>query len=308
VPLVRSTALVLFPALAAGYLGVSAYAALRMTRPERSLKGPTPAVLGRSFEEVIFPARRDAVPIAAWYLPREGADRALVLAHGRHGSRFVGFSGRWLELAEHLWKTGFSILILDLRAHGESGAARITFGLQERDDVCGAVDWLLARGHRPGSLGVLGVSLGGAAAIGAAAECSESGALVVDASFADIQPGILALWRQESGLPSFFWPGTRWMIRLLLGYDPCDARPEDEMAAIAPRPAMIVHGALDEVVPLEHARRLAARNPFAELWVVPNAAHADSYLMQPALYRERVARFFERSLPSGAASAVSAGP
>jgi fermentation-respiration switch protein FrsA (DUF1100 family) len=48
-----------------------------------------------------------------------------------------------------------------------------------------------------------------------------------------------------------------------------------------------------------HGRQLAAAAPASEYWEVPGAGHARSYAADPAAYVERVASFFERSLPPG---------
>ncbi|UCD29069.1 MAG: alpha/beta hydrolase, partial [Planctomycetota bacterium] len=70
-------------------------------------------------------------------------------------------------LIPYLHKAGFAVLAIDMRGHGESQSARNSFGVYERRDVLGAVEWLSDTGYEPGDIGVLGISIGGAAAIGA---------------------------------------------------------------------------------------------------------------------------------------------
>ncbi|HUG24197.1 alpha/beta fold hydrolase [Piscinibacter sp.] len=78
---------------------------------------------------------------------------------------------------------GFSVLTIDLRGHGTSSPARLTYGARERHDVLGAVDWLRAQGHS--RIGLLGASMGAATALMAAAHEPAISALVVDSPFAD---------------------------------------------------------------------------------------------------------------------------
>ena len=59
--------------------------------------------------------------------------------------------------------------MIDLRGHGQSSPARMSFGLKEHRDILGAVDWLKGRGYRPGHIGVLGQSMGGASTLYAVA-------------------------------------------------------------------------------------------------------------------------------------------
>ena len=99
--------------------------------------------------------------------------------------------------------------MIDLRGHGQSGDARFTFGLMERRDVMGAADWLKTQGFKPGSIGALGVSLGAASTVGAAAEDTDIGAAVVDSGFAEWCPVMYANWNSATGLPDALIPPVR---------------------------------------------------------------------------------------------------
>lgn len=281
--------------LLAAYLGISAYAASVVTWPQRDAEAATPAAVGLAFEDVRFPARGDGVQIAGWYIPREGASAAVVLVHGKDSSRATEFKGRFAELARGLHERGLAVLMIDMRGHGASGDARFAFGITERNDVLGAADWLQARGFGPGRVGVLGVSMGAAAAIGAASEDPAIGALVADCSYAEIYPLMQQHWGEASGLPDAFLPSTLFVGRFIVGHDLTQARPADEIGDVA-APTLIIHGAADAFTPVANGRQLAAAAPQAEYWEVPGAGHAGSYLADPAGYAERVAAFFERSL------------
>lgn len=278
------------------YLGISALAAATLTRPQRSFGATMPAAFGLAFDEVRFPARGGDVEIAGWFIPSAASRKAVVLVHGKDGNRAGEFQGRFVDFAAALHERGLAVLMIDMRGHGRSGDARLSFGIDERRDVEGAVDWLERQGFRPGEVGVLGVSMGAAASIGAAAEDADIGALVADCSYAAIYPIIQREWRAASGLPDLFLPSTRLLVRLLVGADIGSARPVEEIGRIAPRPVLIIHGAADQYIPPDHARQLAAADPAAQLWEVPGAGHGGSYGANPGAYVDRVVGFFERSL------------
>jgi dipeptidyl aminopeptidase/acylaminoacyl peptidase len=283
--------------LLAVYLGISALAAHILTTPRRSFDpSETPASFSLAYQDVRFPAREDGLMIAGWYIPYRSSHRAVVLVHGKDSIRTREFRGDFVDLAAALHKSGFAVLMIDLRGHGQSDAARFGFGLRERRDVLGAVDWLKSQGFRPGSIGVLGVSMGAASSIGAAVEEPAIGALVEDSGYAAIYPIIQKEWEEVSRLPDFFLQPTLLIGRLLLGYDITTARPVEEIDDIAPRPVMIIHGRADQLVPLDDAEQLRAANPGAELWVVPGAGHARAYNTDPRAYVERVAGFFRKNL------------
>jgi uncharacterized protein len=279
------------------YLGVGALAAHLLSRPDRAVLNVTPAAVDLPFRDVRFAARTDGVEIAAWYVPRDGARRAVVMVHGMNVGRGAEFEGRWVEVARGLWDAEISSLIIDLRGHGASADARFSFGLRERRDVAGAVEWLLEQGYPAGAIGVLGVSMGGAAAIGAAAETPAVAAVATDAAFDDVEPIIRRAWPVVSGLPAAFWPPTRWMGRLMYGYDIGGSRPGGDIDRIRDRPLLLIHGEADRLVPVENVHILARRHGAAVVRVVPAADHARSFFADPDAYVAAVSAFFADGLP-----------
>jgi len=55
--------------------------------------------------------------------------------HGRDNSRTNGFCDQFVSFANQLHKAGFSVLMIDLRGHGQSADSRYTFGIKERQDI-----------------------------------------------------------------------------------------------------------------------------------------------------------------------------
>jgi uncharacterized protein len=279
----------------AGYTAVAALAAQRLTHPRRRFPNATPGAVGLAYEEVLFPARDERIAIAAWYLPARGATRVVIVAHGVGGCRSREFTLRSHDLMAYLVRHGFSVLVLDLRGHGQSDLAPMTFGIHERRDLLGAVDWLLARGYAPGAIGVLGASMGGVAGIGAAGEEPAIGALIIDSACADFLAMMRKHFRAQAKLPTFFLPGALFVAHLLTGARLAKLRPADNLRAISQRPVLIIHAQGDQLVPIEHAQELA-RAGKAELWITQGISHLGSFRADPPAYSERVARFFEAAL------------
>jgi uncharacterized protein len=267
------------------YFGVGAYAALTLTRVgDHPQYEADPSTFGLGYESVHFPARGDKLKIAGWYLPYAAAERAIILVHGRNASKQNAISGKLPKLAAELSTAGLAVLMIDLRGHGESERKRYTFGVYERWDVLGAVDFLLQRGFESGQIGVLGISLGGAAVIGAALEEPAIGALVVESTFADINLLIEPNWKTESGLPDFFLPGVFWMWRLLMGFDLRTVKPFVALAQMQPRPVLILHSWADEMVDVQHAYALKNALPEAELVILNDPEHAELFRDDPKTY------------------------
>ncbi len=279
-----------------GWFVVGWIAAGRLTVPTRHFDPDLdPAAFGGTFEDVTL-TTMDGIDLSAWHLPVPRADAGVVLVHGRNSSRTAEFDGRFVELGVALQDEGYHVVMIDLRGHGRSGAGRFTFGRFERFDVLAAIDHLEALGVAPGQVGVLGVSMGAASVIGAAAQDPRVGGLWADAGYADITPVIVAEWPEASGLPLVFWHAARLAHRIRFGFDLAASRPVGELPLVAPRPIQLVHGTADRLVPFEHALALRSAEPSAQLWAVEGVGHADAYGEDPDVYARRVVAFFDVAL------------
>ncbi len=299
--------------LAVAYFGIGAIAASQMTLPKRVFDPAlNPGVYDLKYEELRIPARTDGLQIAAWYIPSEENQKVIILVPGRDNSRSNGFGNQFVSFANTLHRAGFSVMMIDLRGHGESQDARFTFGIKERRDILGAVDWLEARGYPPGKIGALGYSLGAGAVIGAASEEPGIGAIWIDSAYADFKTVVDHSWVTDSGLPKVFLYSTAWMNQLLYGYDILASRPIDEIGAIAPRPIFLAHCQKDNLIPISNMDRLLAVAKNTQTWVITNCDqhsvgktlgpeklnnHALGYNVQPEVYEQKVIQFFKESIP-----------
>lgn len=299
--------------IVAADLAVSIAAAHKLTIPFRRPLRPndTPAVYGAPYSSVTFPARNDGVTIAGWFLPAvaetsQDNPRAVILVPGKDDNRATGFdsdrlglsrTSRFTEFAVTLTHRGYHVLMIELRGHGQSGPARYAFGLHERRDVLGAVDWLTtSQGIPPGSIGVLGISMGAAASIGAARRDPAIGAVVADSGFAEVSSLADRHWKAASGLPQIVLPTTKLAAKLLFDVDLDRARPVDEVRELR-TPLLLIHDRDDPFTPAFHSRLMAdAAQGKAELWDVPCGGHAEAYVVAPKPYVDRVAGFFDRHL------------
>jgi len=76
-----------------------------------------------------------------------------------------------------------------------------------------------------------------------------------------------------------------------------DFRPLEAVSRIPPRPLLLIHGAADASVPVDHARRLhRAAGPGAELWIQPGVGHCAGYHADREGYVRRVGGFLVDAL------------
>lgn len=135
---------------------------------------PASAIGLAGARDVSFTAS-DGVRLQGWYVPgRNGA--AVILLHGSHGDR----SDTTLHL-ELLSRLGYAVLAYDARGHGESSGTTNALGWNSDPDLRGAVAFLRRQaGVDPGRIAALGLSMGGEAALRAAADGVPLRAVVAD--------------------------------------------------------------------------------------------------------------------------------
>ena len=142
--------------------------------PPTALGAGTPADEGLQYRDVTF-TTSDGVELSAWYVPsRNGA--AVVLEHGSGSTRTATIRHAGV-LARH----GYGVLMMDARGHGRSGGAGMDIGWYGDQDTTAAVSFLTRQaGVVPTKIGVVGLSMGGEEAIGAAGVDSRIKAVVAE--------------------------------------------------------------------------------------------------------------------------------
>ena len=300
----------------AALLGAAYFAAAAIVLMTALTPRPAPQVLrsppddGLAAEALHFASAHDGAPLAGWLLPSNGK-RAIVLVHGVDST---SWDGGHPDLAHAYVSAGFHVLAFDLRGHGRSGGKRLGLGWDERYDVRAAVDLLLARGFKPGAIGVHGTSYGAATALLAAADIPEIGAVVADSAFADVRELMTAQIESRTSVPSWLAsalasPGIESIARVFQGLDLDRIPPVRAVPAIAPRPILFIHGGDDDVIPVRHAYRFkaASKNPADTLCVLPGRGHTEGIRLGPEqqtpsplreMYLAMVVAFFDYALNS----------
>lgn len=258
-----------------------------LSAPARAAVGGLPPDLnGRAVE---FGSASGAT-LRGWLLPGRRGAGAVVLMHGVRGSRL-----NMVSRARFLSAAGYTVLLFDFQAHGESTGERITTGYLESRDARAAVDFV--RAAAPGErVGVVGVSMGGAAAL-LAEPPLDAQAFVLEMVYPTIEQAIDDRLRLNLGpWAVIFRPLLTAQLRLRLGISPEDLHPIDHVGRVA-APKLFIAGAEDRHTTLEESRRLfdAAGEP-KEFWAVEGAHHQDLHALKGREYEGRVLSFLEKHL------------
>src|SRR5438093_6753461 len=212
--------LVAVPVVAAvvAYGVISFRVAETVTQVELGPLDPPARSIAATHDDVTFNSRDGIVLKGGWFaVPR--ADGAAVIVHGRGRNR-VNSDFMPAAIARLLLVHGYSVLLFDLRGHGESGGTRYTLGIEEPRDILAAIDLAARRADiERARVAVIGESLGGGSVLMTVQADPTIGPVVTDSAFADGNTVVSESATKYKNLPAWFSRGIVLMSRLFLGLD-----------------------------------------------------------------------------------------
>ena len=229
------------------------------------------------------------------FIPCENARGTIIQFHGYRSHFAVDFSASMPWYQAH----GFNLLLVDQRAHGQSGGKYITFGVKERFDVLSWVTYLslmLGQDH-PIFLG--GLSMGGTTVCMAAdlEFPANVRGIIADCGFTSPAEILSHLCKTRYHIPGWLAvPFLSVFARMFAGFGLRQWSTEDALRNTS-LPVALFHGTGDDMVPCAMSRRsyeaCAGRKLLTE---VPGAGHGTSWLSDSARYQAVLEDFLEQCL------------
>jgi alpha-beta hydrolase superfamily lysophospholipase len=251
---------------------LSSYAvAYRFTRRLHPMRPePAPAITWGTIESFRL-STLDGEELGAWYVEDRPDEPVVLLLHGHGGNR-----SHSLPRGEMMASLGCSVLMISLRAHGDSTGDFDDIGYSSRHDVVSAVDWIQKKHpHRP--VIIWGQSMGAAAAVFAAQELGERvQGYILECPYQDLRTAVRN--RTEYFLPigmdRLAYVGLLTVSPLVLP-DRDKISPVEEIGRIpASTPILIMAGCCDRRARPEEAQALYDRvQTHAQLVLFEGADH-----------------------------------
>jgi len=272
-----------------GYL-IVVYRMIR--RPRRQTAGwalahgwaSTPAEVGLPFEEWTLDTM-DGASLPIWDIPADPDGRAaektpvLVVLHGWGRSR-IDSLGRVHELLRTPpgGTRRFRTLLPDLRGHGDASAGPTTLGALETGDIHRLVEHVdehpvILLGHSLGAVIAINVATSGAPSV-----CS----VIAIAPYDRISTPFDGYLRRRD------YPGgpLARLLGLMVDLRGCRMPDTEVILRSCDTRTRFVAGGLDRTCPPGIVERLAAACPSGTFRVVPEAAHSNHHLVDPAGFRD----------------------
>jgi hypothetical protein len=251
----------------------------------------------RNWQDIRMPSRF-GYPLTGTFIPNpQTTDKTLIFLHGFSESRLAGLSYVNIYL-----NAGYNLLLVDSRAHGDSGDESVTWGVYEKHDIDQWVDWLRHR-YPAGIIGMHGISMGAATAL-LHAGLNESNKRVAfyiaDSAYSDLESLLADQMNQRLQLPGnipppVLLPYVNAVAFLRSRFTFSDAAPLRVVQQVT-TPVLYIHGEADRLVPANMSQQLfSATKGQRQLQLFPRADHVSSIFTDRSRYRT-IVQGFARSI------------
>lgn len=247
------------------------------------------AMLEQPHEDV-FCLSEDGLRLHATWFPYEDAKKVVICFHGYTSQGMSDYVG----LSDYYRRQGFSMLLVDERAHGDSEGEYIGFGCLDRMDALGWIDWVLHRCGEETQILLHGTSMGGATVLMTSGLelPSQVKGIVSDCGFTSAKEVFTHVLHSMYHLPAFPMIQIASLVnkkKAGYGLNECNAAKEVQKAEV---PIFLIHGDADTFVPCDMCEKIY-ENCASEkkMLIVKGAAHAESYYKDMEAYEDALSDF-----------------
>lgn len=263
-------------------------------QPKRLQINTHPSYVTENYKTLAIPINETDSLRGFLFLPKTTEPKAtIILVHGIGGAK-----EHFFPLASKLTKDGYSVIVLDNRAHGSSDGEYTTYGFKEKDDISLIVDYVTEVTPEM-KIGIWGSSMGGAIAIQAMEKDKRIAFGIVESTFTNLNQIVYDYQKRFSG-----GIGLRFLTDYVLeragviaGFDPKSVSPLLAVKNIE-QPIFIAHGDQDKRISYKYGEalfnNLASKDKTFEL--IAGAGHLNLGQIGGEEYYKKVLAFIERQL------------
>ena len=259
--------------------------------PSTALDRPRLTSLGVASRDVTMLTADGVLLSATWAPSTNGA--AIVLLHGAGENR-----SSTAPAASVLARHGYGVLLLDARGHGQSAGPGMDLGWFGDSDLAAAISFLRNDGTvDPSRIGVLGLSMGGEEAIGAAAAMPEIRAVVAEGATSRTAEDKSA-WLPDGvagAVQRVIDRITYGLVDLLTSAGPPIALRNAVTQAEHAEVLLIAAGTSPDEQSAAEVIRSAAPDR-VDVWTVAGGTHTSGLRTAPAQWERRVITFLDETL------------
>lgn len=243
--------------------------------------------------EDIYIHSYDNLKLHATWFPQKNSKKIVICFHGYTSKGMSDYVG----LSDYYMKHGYSMLLVDERAHGDSEGTYIGFGCLDRKDALKWIDWVIKTCGEDSKILLHGTSMGGATVLMASGLNlpRQVRGIISDCAFTSAKEVFTHVLHSMYHLPAFpMMQITNIVNQRLAGYglDECNSAREVRKATV---PILFIHGSADTFVPCQMCEKIYKNcaAPKQKL-IIEGAAHAESYYKDTKTYENTLDEFIEK--------------
>ena len=238
---------------------------------------------------------KDSVLLKGWYFnnPPNPLNITLLIIHDINESKI-----NYISHAREFWERGIRVLLMDMRAHGNSGGEKFYLGVQSPYDVLNVLDTLYKL-EETDKVAVLGKGIGAGIALEAVALDPRPQTLILQSPYDNMEKYIGSYTREKWGMLSYILnPISTRNLQRHIGIKPADIKLTDRIASVK-NPVMVIFGTDDKLVKPEESKKVYVASPSANKQIMPvkNAGHDNIDLLEGDIYFNKISIFMVRSFP-----------
>lgn len=225
------------------------------------------------------------------YFEKLNSEKAVILCHGITWSLCGS-----IKYVEMFLKKGFSVLVYDHRNHGLTGGKDTSYGYFEKFDLKACTDWISNKLGKDSVIGLLGESMGAGTVLQNIAIDPRIKFCIADCGYSDI----ITLFKYRlvkdyriKRLPII--EITSMITKLRSGWSFKEISPIRAISMVD-TPILFTHGESDDFIPTWMSKEMQkVKMGFRDIYIVPNAAHVESYWKNMQEYEVRVDQFLKQN-------------
>lgn len=238
----------------------------------------------------VYIKSKDGLKLHATYFPNGNEKKAVICFHGYTSEGMKDY----IALSDYYLKNGYSMLLVDERAHGQSEGEYIGFGCLDRIDALDWINFIIDKCGNAVQILLHGTSMGGATVLmtsGLELPKQVKG-IISDCAFTSPKYVFTHVMHSMYHLPAFPVIQVANIVnnkRAGYGMDECNAAREVRKAKV---PVLLIHGDSDNFVPSAMCDEIYENcaSPKKKL-IIKGAAHAESYYVDTETYEKALNDF-----------------
>lgn len=221
-------------------------------------------------------------------------DKTLLISHGLTSGIPASY-----KYARPFVERGWNVLLIYHRRHIESEGKYSTMGYYEKYDLLSWIEFIKKKVVGCNTIGIHGESMGASSALLTANMSNEIDFIIADCGFSSFHELLLYKFK-GSKLPFFPLVNISYRYtKFKAKFNVKDVNPIDAIKDSG-IPVLFIHGEEDKFVPTFMSENMYKETKgYKEIYLVPNAAHAQSIFMDYEIYKNKMMNFVDKVLEQG---------